>query len=336
MNTDIIPYDPYHPHLGYTLVIACLAWLSVGLYSRFALAQHPKQRIVLYTLVIGLPIYAEAASYLIYRVRPAPNTPVGYLLSHFHAYVIQRIPIDTFLSPFTEEMALALLFTLMVVSLARFSYGHARLKRSLIGALPLIATCHAPLAARLATANNGRQIPPIMVFHHSAPLAFTIGLLAPCIYLSSGLVEILAPNEVLAVLCHEWAHILRRDNLWNWMVRLLRDLLCFLPGSHLLWRAIVASQDLACDALAVEITHEPLVLARALVKVAAAWPGCETAFLLPVGSPFALKGGGTRSRIEQMLQLNAAVSSPQERAVGAYVLATLLLLLSVLPALLGS
>jgi len=99
MEHEIIPYDPYHPHLGYTLAITCIAWVSVALYSRYRLQHHPKQRIVLYAIALGLPIYGEAASYLIYLSRPAPDTPVGYWLTHIHAYVIQRFPIDTFLSP---------------------------------------------------------------------------------------------------------------------------------------------------------------------------------------------------------------------------------------------
>src|SRR5262245_13603463 len=227
MGTDIIPYDPYHPHLGYTLAITCMAWVCVGMYSRFRLRQRPKQRIRLYALAIGLPIYAESVSYLIYRLRPAPNTPLGYALSHFHALVLQRLPLDTFLEPLTEEVALGLLVLITLASLARFGYGTLRLTSILHDAKPLDITSHAHLATHLtqATAHFGHSVPTILIVQHDAPLAFTIGLLTPAIYLSSSLLELLTPSEVVAVVCHEWAHILRRDNLWNWAVRLLRDLL---------------------------------------------------------------------------------------------------------------
>src|SRR5262245_7524802 len=149
MGTDIIPYDPYHPHLGYTLAITCMAWVCVGMYSRFRLQQRPKQRIRLYALAIGLPIYAESASYLIYRLRPAPDTPIGYALSHFHAFILQRLPLDTFLEPLTEEVALGLLVLITIASLGRFGYGTWQLTSMLRSAKPLGITPHAHLAAQL-------------------------------------------------------------------------------------------------------------------------------------------------------------------------------------------
>jgi hypothetical protein len=61
---------------------------------------------MLYALAIVLPSYAEATAYLIDLIRPEPDTPLGYLLTHIHAYVLQRIPIDSFLSPITEDIVL--------------------------------------------------------------------------------------------------------------------------------------------------------------------------------------------------------------------------------------
>jgi Zn-dependent protease with chaperone function len=337
MGTDIIPYDPYHPHLGYTLAVTCLAWVCVALYSRFRLQQRPRQRIGLYALAIGLPIYAETLSFLIYRLRPVPGTTIGYILSHFHAYVLQRLPLDTFFEPLAEQVALVLLALITLISLARFGYGTLRLTAELRSALPLGVTPHTHLAAHLATIATqlGQTAPPVFVTHQLAPLAFTLGILAPRIYLSSSLLDLLAPDEIVAVVCHEWAHVLRRDNLWNWMVRLLRDLLFFLPGNHLLWKSMVASQDEACDAMAAEITREPLALARALVKITAAWRWHKPPSLW-VASPFALADASPRSRVEQMIRISDAAMSPPDRAIGAYVLVGGLLVLAVLPALLGS
>jgi len=271
-------------------------------------------------------------------MRPAPNTPVGYVLSHFHAFVLQRIPLDTFLMPMTEKILLCILALVSLISLLRFGYGTWRLNAALRDSSPLGESPYADLAAALATiaAHFGHPVPTIHLVRQNAPVAFTLGLLKPKIYLSSGMMEVLSTDEIVAVLCHEWAHILRRDNLWNWTVRLLRDLLFFLPGNHVLWQSMIASQDEACDAMAAEMTHEPLTLARALVKVAAAWGSHKRPIKLAVASPFALAQASPRLRVEQMIRISDASLAGADRSVGAYVLAGVLLLLSVLPALLGS
>jgi hypothetical protein len=109
-----------------------------------------------------------------------------------------------------------------------------------------------------------------------------------------------------------------------------------MPGNHLLWHSMIASQDEACDALAVRITRQPLALARALVKVAAAWRLHKAPIELPVASPFALAQVSPHSRVEQMIHISDTGAADFGRSKGAYVLAAVLLLLAVLPALLGS
>src|SRR4051812_17391057 len=224
MGADIIPYDPYHPHLGYTLLVTCLAWVSVTVYSRSFLRRSPHTRTILYALAIMLPIYGEATAFIINRLRPAPNTLVGYVLTHIHAHVIQRLPIDSFLSPTAGEVVLIVLTGLVIGSVARFLIGTYQLNCALVGAVPIARTEQAALVADLPTAGTTRThaLPEIFVSVIDAPLAFTTGLLVPRIYITNTLIELLTHDEIIAVLCHEWAHVLRRDNLWNWLIRLLR------------------------------------------------------------------------------------------------------------------
>jgi Zn-dependent protease with chaperone function len=205
-----------------------------------------------------------------------------------------------------------------------------------VGAVPLKGTAYAHLAEDMASnVIGGHRLPDIWVSNIEAPLAFTTGLLFPRIYITSTLLELLSHDEIMAVLCHEWAHVLRRDNLWNWLVRLLRDVVWFLPGGHIAWRQMVASQDEACDALAATMTRQPLALARALVKIAGAWN--LATMPLQMVSSFARASANPRARVEQMIWLSGD-TIPKKRSVivGAYALAALLLLLAPLPALLGS
>lgn len=338
MRTDVIPYDPYHPHLVYTLVIACVAWGGVTLYSRSFLRNAPRLRVWLYALVIGLPLIGEALSYLVTLVRPAPDTPLGYLLTHFHAYYLQRLRIDSVLSPSAEETLIFMLSGLAAISLMRFVVGTRRLERALSTATLLAETPYANVVKRLLSVVDPHYgtLPPIYVYDLSVQLAFTTGIARQRIYVSSALLDALTPDEAVAVLCHEWAHVQRRDILWNTVVRLLRDVLWFLPSSHTAWHAMVASQDEACDALAARMTRQPLVLARALVKVARSKQDGALPLLSRVNM-FAQAGDTPRLRVEHMIRLSQlSTTPPRATSIGAGMLAVIVMIAAMLPALLGS
>lgn len=336
MGNTIIPYEPYHPHLGYTLGITCLVWLTVGWYGRARLARRPAVRALLYALAICVPLYAECTSFTIYLIRPAPDTLVGYYLSHFHAYVVNRIPIDTFLPLAGIWLIIGVFVSLACLSLIRFLVGMRQLRALVAPARPLTSTRYTHLVAMFTSIAAASPI--VMMLDLDAPLAFTAGLFGGKIYVTQQLLELLTEDEALAVLCHEWAHIVRRDNLWNSAVRLLRDMLFFLPGSHIAWRWMLASQDEACDRLATMMTSQPLALARALVKVSAAWNACA-APELPTATvnSFALGVSGTQARVEQMIAVLEENERPARSALlGACLLVAVVLILAPLPALLGS
>ena len=338
MEQPVIPYDPYHPHLAYTLAVTGLAWVCVLSYNLWALRDWPRARAMLYGLLIVMPLFAELGSYIIFLVRPEPDTPVGRVLSHIHNTVIQRIPIDYFLSSTTLVVIVALLSFLLLISLLRFWYGSLQLRRVLQTATPLANTPFSELRGELVSLAHQQQValPPIYVVAISEPLALATGLLSPRIYISTSLLASLADDEVLAVLCHEWAHIRRRDTQWNWLLRLLRDTAWFLPFSHIAWRRMMHSQDEACDAFAASVTRKPLALARALVKVSAAWSR-STPPNMTAATPFALHVSDIRTRVEHMLHLSHPAPVASQRAlVGAFVLGGTFMVLAVLPALLGS
>jgi hypothetical protein len=94
MGNGAVPYEPYHPHLGYTLAVTCVAWVVVYFYNRYALHDRPRTRVMLVGIAIGLPLFAELGAYAIFRLRPDAHTPVGRVLSHIHMAYLQRLPID--------------------------------------------------------------------------------------------------------------------------------------------------------------------------------------------------------------------------------------------------
>ncbi|GAB4119828.1 MAG: hypothetical protein Fur005_14600 [Roseiflexaceae bacterium] len=339
MGQGYIPYEPYHPHLGYTIALTLLVWVGVFFYTQRSLQHHPRIRVILYGIAIMFPIYAELASFAIYAIRPAADTPIGYVLAHIHANIINHLPIDTFLTTTIQTLAIAIVAALCLISWARYLYGSFLLSRYLASAQLFTEQDHPALAIELGdTAATQRvRIPQLLLIDSPAPLALTTGIFRPRVYLSRQLLEMLTTDELLAVICHEWAHILRRDNLWNWAMRLLRDLLSFVPTTQIFWRSMIASQDEACDALAVRMTGQPLVLARALVKVAAAWSKQHHPVVeLAAASPFALAASDPTARVEQMIWIETEITPANHQAIWAYLLIAIALLLGVLPALLGS
>ncbi len=338
MGHDIIPYEPYHPHLGYTLIITIIAGIVMMAYSKSKLRQHPRLRVAVFAACLAIPFIAEGGAYFIYRLRPTPETTLGYILTHIHAYVINRIPIDTFFSTTAIQIGLFALVAIMLVSLARFGYGTTLLWKLLRLSRPITSAEHSVLVLRLQqiAARVNRVLPEIVLLETTMPLAFATGILRPRVCLSNGLLRMLTVDEATTVICHEWAHVIRRDTLWNWATRLLRDMLFFFPGQHVIWRSMVASEEEDCDAIAITLTGDPVSLARALVKVAGSRRSINEQIPLTAAAPFALADKSPEARVQHILAFNRSRQRPSRPTIAPYLLIALFTILAFLPALLGS
>jgi beta-lactamase regulating signal transducer with metallopeptidase domain len=83
----------------------------------------------------------------------------------------------------------------------------------------------------------------------------------------------LSDAELDTVLAHELAHVERADGVWFLIAGAVQSALWLNPLNHFLATYFRDSAELACDDRAVEVTRDPLGLARALVQVAtSAWP----------------------------------------------------------------
>lgn len=335
MGRDILPYEPYHPHFAYTLLITLISWNLVFQFSRDTWRSTPQQRATLYCIAIILPVYAEVASYAIFYLRPAPDTFVGYWLTHLHIWFVEPLHIDWFLSQGALLTLLGIVGLLVCGSLVELLVVQRRLRQELTEARPLAESEYAPLLADLRRVAPAHRLPAIALLPHPAPLAFTSGVLRPQIYVTTGLLRRLEGDERLAVICHELAHIIRRDTLLNTAVRVVRNVGFVLPGRWSLWRAMMVSQDEACDRMAAELTKQPLTLARALVKVATAWQQYSGPTMpIVMISAFVTNDDAATRRVEQMLQLDTKSVPQHPRA--AIVLMVALLIAAVLPVLMGS
>jgi Zn-dependent protease with chaperone function len=126
-----------------------------------------------------------------------------------------------------------------------------------------------PAAARLET---------------DARIAVLAGLRRPCILVSRGLLAAIDDDELDAVVAHELAHHVRGGNLGMLALWLARSAQAHSPAALILFRQIVETQELRCDALAARATGAPAALASALLKSRAA------------------RGRGQRSAVDEILR----------------------------------
>jgi hypothetical protein len=89
------------------------------------------------------------------------------------------------------------------------------------------------------------------LFAGDRPQAFCSGLIRPRIYLSTGALRALQPEELDAVFAHEAHHARYRDPLRIFFARVLSDSLFFLPVLRRLADRYAALAELAADAAAV-------------------------------------------------------------------------------------
>ena len=158
------------------------------------------------------------------------------------------------------------------------------------------------LAARLGVAR-----PRVVVCAEDRPLAFTAGLWRPRVLLSSWMVTHLDRHELEAVLAHELAHAARHDFLTLWVATVLRDAFIYLPTSWTAYRQLHYEKELACDDLAVSVTHRPLGLASALAKV---WQQAVAGSSLGAAPTLVGPGEVIEGRITRLLDAPAGAAAP--------------------------
>ncbi len=96
--------------------------------------------------------------------------------------------------------------------------------------------------------------------------AFTAGLWAPRIYLSSALATVLSPDELAAVIAHEDAHRRRRDPLRLSALRFLSSLLFWMPALRRIADDLADEAEIDADTAAA--ARFPVALASAMVVMA--------------------------------------------------------------------
>jgi hypothetical protein len=99
------------------------------------------------------------------------------------------------------------------------------------------------------------------------PFSFVWGYLRSKLIVSTGLLNALTKEELIAVLEHEAAHHERRDNLLKWALTICRYATPAFPLTARLYRWLNEQIEMVCDEVAVRRSASPIDLAGALVRL---------------------------------------------------------------------
>jgi TonB family protein len=122
------------------------------------------------------------------------------------------------------------------------------------------------IAARLG-ARLGLTRPVRLVITSLAEGPSVVGWIRPVILLPAATLLGLTPEQLEAVLAHEFAHIRRYDYLVNILQMVVETLLFYHPAVWWTSARIRHERELCCDDLAVGLCGDPVCYARALTKL---------------------------------------------------------------------
>lgn len=263
------------------------------------------------TLLIVLMIF------MLVGLRPDMLAPLGRTYVLFCGRFLAAAPFPHHLPPLLVAFVGLITFALVTgfaVALARQIVGQRQLSASLMS-----RRCEPDAQTReiLARLNVGDRA---VVTHETERVyAFCSGLFRPQMYLSRGLLHLLTPNEIEAVVRHELHHLRRRDPLWLFLGSLGVRLASVMPILATLDHSLRVRVELAADrevvaAMGVES------LAAALIKVARSSLLMDHQIAMAAFSP-------TNARIATLLGHEVKASfSWQDLAISGFFLASLITL----------
>ena len=188
----------------------------------------------------------------------------------------------------------------------------------------LRATWHAQLVQRRwlrdaePIALDGTDLPAVAI-PSSFPVVAVMGLFRPRLVIARSVIAACTPLELRAIVAHEQAHVVRRDNWTRLALTVLPDVLGWLPASRQLtasWHA--AAEDAADDGAGSLGRDGRLALAQALIRVARMAPAetsaaATDARLLPATALF--RGDDIARRVQRLVA-PAGTDTARRRRLG--------------------
>ena len=179
----------------------------------------------------------------------------------------QRRAVTVYTPRGLPTLALVCYGILLLVRISRLALAWkraARIRRASV-VVPLPEWMQSTVARCKASFEVG-DIPILATELVRSPL--TLGVRQPAIILPASLLDPAHELDLTATLCHEMAHVRRRDFAVNLGLELLHLPLAFHPAARWIKRQIEETRELTCDEMAAGQFLSPQTYARSLVRMA--------------------------------------------------------------------
>lgn len=149
-----------------------------------------------------------------------------------------------------------------------------------------------------------------LVLSPAVRAAAVLGGGSPTIALAPSILDQLDANDLDRIVIHEWAHVQRRDDVVQFVQRVVRVVAGWHPAVWWLDRRLELEREVACDEIAVALTGSARGYAACLATLAAL--PLHRAPALPV---LAVSSSGLRRRVTRILAAGGVVSPRRSRAI---------------------
>ena len=284
-----------------------LLFAIVARYGRLSASARYVAGVVTLVAMLGAPLMTFAV--LDSPAGPAPIASIGddAALAALDGLAVDPASLQRPTDPASISSistAIVIVWSIGVVVLAARMTGGWILARRLVHRAvapvgPEIQTIAARVADRLS-------LDRIVKVAQSSTLAVPvmIGWLKPVVLLPAGILSGLTPQQIEALLAHEFAHIRRHDYIVNLLQTIVETLLFYHPAVWWVSKRVRVEREHCCDDLAVAICDR-LVYATALSELAA--------LSAPPGIALAATSGSLLHRVRRIL---AASGEPQDSGSG--------------------
>lgn len=144
---------------------------------------------------------------------------------------------------------------------------------------------------------------PVYAIHELFPMVAVVGILRPVLFVSARVLAECSVDEVRAIVAHECAHVVGRDNFKRFVLRACPD---FFGIGGVLSRSWASATEQAADAAAIAASPEcALDLAQALIRVARL-----TAPVAPALASAFYPGGSIEVRVRRLVNPPVETAAP--------------------------